>query len=163
MGDGGGRRRLYSLITHYRAEVRADLAERYPGVDLRLWWRERRFRALLDLIDQLPAASRLSEAIQNDPEHAELIARAREETADEDREPWSPRVSEYDLHAHLMRDVIQAVIGVRTAVIAAAGGKPRSTPAYPAPVTEVDKATARLERAWAHGVLQQFGFDPEDF
>lgn len=165
MGHGGGRRRLYSLITRYRAEIRADLAERYPGVDLRSWWRERRFRALLDLIDQLPAASRLNEAIQNDPEHAELIARAREEADNEDegREPWSPRLAEYDLHAHLMRDMIQALVGVRTAVIAAAGGKPRSVPDYPTPVTEVDKATARLERAWAQNVLQQFGFDPEDF
>lgn len=163
MGHGGGRGRLYGLITRYRAEIRADLAQRYPGVDLAQWWRERRFRALLDLIDQLPHASRLNEAIQNDPEQAEVIARAREEVADEDREPWAPRLADYDLHANLLRDLIQATIGLRAAVIASAGGRSRTVPDYPTPVTEVDKATARLERAWAQGVLQQFGFSPEDF
>ena len=155
-------------MSRYRAEIRADLAERYPGTDLRSWWRERRFRALLDLIDQLPAASRLNEAIQNDPEQAEIIAlhieeqKQKAEAADEQK-PWSPRVAEYDLHANLLRDLIQATLGLRAAVIASAGGKPGQTPDYPTPVTEVDRATARLERAWARGVLEQFGFDPDDF
>lgn len=156
-------------MSRYRAEIRADLAERYPGVDLRQWWRERRFRALLELIDQLPGASRLNEAIQNDPEQAEIIAlhieeqkRKAAETGAE-QSPWSPRVSEYDLHANLLRDLIQATLGLRAAVIASGGGKPGQIPDYPAPITEVDKATARLERAWAHSVLERFGFDPEDF
>lgn len=156
-------------MSRYRAEIRADLAERYPGVDLRQWWRERRFRALLDLIDQLPAASRLNEAIQNDPEQAEIIARHIEEQkrkaaeAGEEQRPWSPRVAEFDLHASLLRDLIQATLGLRAAVIASAGGKPGTVPDYPAPITEVDKATARLERAWAQGVLERFGFSPDDF
>lgn len=156
-------------MSRYRAEIRADLAERYPGVDLRTWWRERRFRALLELIDQLPGASRLNEAIQNDPEQAEIIALHIEEQkqkaaeTDAEQAPWSPRVAEYDLHANLLRDLIQATLGLRAAVIASAGGKPGQTPDYPAPITEVDKATVRLERAWAHRVLGQFGFGPEDF
>lgn len=137
-------------------------------MDLAAWWRTRRWVGLLDLIDQLPAASRLNEAIQNDPEQAEIIAlhieqqKQKAEAADEQK-PWSPRVAEYDLHANLLRDLIQATLGLRAAVIASAGGKPGQTPDYPTPVTEVDKATARLERAWARTVLSQFGFDPDDF
>lgn len=131
-------------------------------MDLAQWWRERRFRALLDLIDQLPSASRLRGAIENDPEQAELIAKAREESTD-DAPRWTPPVAEYDLHAHLLRDLIQATIGLRAAVIASAGGKPGTIPDYPLPVTEVDRATARLQRAWARGVLGQFGFSDEDF
>src|SRR5690625_2246227 len=106
-------------MSRYRAEIRADLAERYPGVDLRQWWRERRFRALLDLIDQLPGASRLNEAIQNDPEQAEIIARHIEEQkrkaaeAGEEQRSWSPRVAEFDLHASLLRDLIQATLGLQ--------------------------------------------------
>jgi len=167
VGHRGGRARLYSLIGHYRAEVRADLAERYPGTDLSLLWRQRRFRALLDLIDQLPSASRLNEAILNDPEQAQLIAEDRErqlqEQGEQARKPWSPRLSEYDLHANLLRDLIQSVLGLRAAVIASGGGKPSPITDYPTPATEVDKAMARLERAWAHNVLGQFGFGPEDF
>lgn len=165
MGGAGGRRRLYELIRRYRAEIRADLQERY-GVDLARWWRERRFRALLDLVDQLPGASRLNEAIQNDPEQAEVIARnidQLKQRGEGERGQWSPRVAEYDLHANLLRDLIQSVLGLRAAVIASAGGKPGSVPTYPVPVTEVDRATARLERAWAQGVLEQFGFSPDDF
>lgn len=137
-------------------------------MDLAAWWRARRWVGLLELIDQLPAASRLNEAIQNDPEQAEIIALHIEEQkqkadADAEQKPWSPRVAEYDLHANLLRDLIQATLGLRSAVIASNGGKPGQTPDYPAPITEVHKATARLERAWAQSVLSQFGFDPEDF
>lgn len=121
---------------------------------------------MLELIEELPSASRFNEAIQNDPEQAELIARAREEQQqdpDYEPEPWSPRLADYDLHASLLRDVIQGILGLRAAVIASAGGKPGTVPMYPTPVTEVDKATARLERAWAQGVLSRFGFDAGDF
>lgn len=132
-------------------------------MDLAVWWRARRWRGLLDLIDQLPAASRLNEAIHNDPEQAERIARARLEQDPDEAAPWSPRQAEYDLHANLLRDLIQAVAINTATTVAAAGGKARQPATYPTPVTEVDKATARLERAWAQSVLSRFGFDPGDF
>lgn len=162
MGCGGGRQRLYGLITRYRAQIRADLHREF-GVDLRQWWRQRRFRSLLELIDQLPGASRLSEAIQNDPEQAKLIAQAREEQAGDESEPWSPRVANYDLHAHLLRDLIQSVLGLQAAVVASAGGKPGSTPTYPGPKTEVDRAMEVLNEAWARDLASRFGFDESDF
>ena len=131
-------------------------------MDLARWWADRRWKALLEMIDELPAASRFNEAVQNDPEQAELIALYREQHGDDEREPWRPRVREYDLHANLLRDAVQALIGLRAAVIASAGGKPGAVPEYPTPTTEVDKAAARLEKAWAQGVLTRFGFDPGD-
>jgi hypothetical protein len=155
VGLGGGRRRLGELIRRYRAEVRADLLEVY-GVDLALWWRARRFRPLLELVDQLPMASRLNEAVQNDPDQARLIAEARQNADPDEGEPWSPRLAEFDLHAMLLRDVIQALSGVQAAVIAAAGGKPKPPPPYPAPVTEVDRAIARANRAWADSIINIF-------
>lgn len=137
-------------------------------MDLAAWWRARRWVGLLELLDMLPEASLLNEAIHNDPEQAQIIAEHIEEQkraaeAAGEHRPWSPRLSQYDLHANLLRDLIQATLGLRAAVIASGGGKPGQTPEYPAPITEVDKATARLERAWARSVLSQFGFDPEDF
>lgn len=132
-------------------------------MDLGQWWAARRWVALLELIDQLPLASRLNEAIQNDPEQAELIARAREAAPQGEAQAWSPRFAEYDLHAHLLRDVIKALLGVQAAVVAQATGKAPTVPDYPRPLTEVDRAIGRAERRWAQNILANFGFDPSDF
>lgn len=134
-------------------------------MDLGEWWRNRRWRGLLELIDQLPSASRYYEAVMNDPEQAELLAKLRSERSESgaEEEPWSPGISEYDLHAHLQRDIIQALISVRQAVIASAGGKPGKSPEYPVPVTEVDRVMARLETAWANDLLAKFGYGDEFF
>lgn len=110
---------------------------------------------MLELIDQLPSASRLNEAIVNDPEAAEAIARERERVPEEEREPWAPAVREYDLHAQLLRDTVQALMGVQAAVIASAGGKPKQV-TYPGPRTEIDRAVARINRKWAESIINIF-------
>lgn len=125
------------------------------GVDLARWWRGRRWVALLELIDQLPAASRLNEAIMNDPESAELIARAQEQVPESEREQWAPPLREYDLHAQLLRDTVQALMGVQAAIVAAAGGNPGQV-TYPAPRTEIDRAVARINREWAESIIDIF-------
>lgn len=125
------------------------------GVDLARWWRDRRWRGLLELIDQLPQASRFMEAVANDPEQAEAIAKARSESTGEG-EKWSPRLAEWDLHAHLQRDIIQALMGVQAAVIAASGNKPPQQESYPSPVTEIDRAVERANRAWAQSIIDIF-------
>ena len=131
-------------------------------MDLARWWADRRWRALLELIDQLPRASRFKEALYNDPETAEYLAALHEQN-DDDVEPWSPRFAEYDLHAHLLREVINALLANRQAVIGAAGGKPGQVVPFPGPITEVDRAMARRVREWAQDFLAPFGFDPSDF
>lgn len=125
------------------------------GVDLARWWQDRRYRGLLELIDQLPQASRYMEAVANDPEQARLIAEARSKGSGEG-EAWSPRLAEFDLHARLMRDQIQALMGVQAAVIAAAGAKPPKIDPYPVPVTEIDRAVERANRAWAQSIIDTF-------
>ena len=122
-------------------------------MDLALWWRERRWKALLELIDQLPSANRLNEAIQNDPEQAELIAKqlAQQETGSA---RWSPRLAEFDLHAAMLREVIHALLGVQAAVVAAAGGKPGKMPVFPGPETEVDRAMERATKEWADNLIR---------
>lgn len=119
------------------------------GADLAQWWRARRWKALLDLIDQLPDASRFNEAILNDPEVvAEAVARESGEGPE-----WAPRISEFDLHATLLRDVIHALQGVQAAVIASAGGKPPKVKPYPAPRTAVDEARQRALQMWADDLI----------
>lgn len=112
--------------------------------------------ALRDYIDGLPSASRLNEAIVNDPEVAAVIA-AREPEGE-----WAPSVSEYDLTAHLLRETLHELKQVKQAVIASSGNKPPQEKPFPAPRTEIDRAIAALERQWAESFVGQFGFDASD-
>lgn len=128
------------------------------GVDLALWYAEGRVDGLLDLIDNLPGASRLTEAVTNDPEAAEELARLR--LSDDSEKPdWAPRVAEFGLTEHLLSqiiDLLQSQIGVS---IKAAGGKPGDVKPTPRPRTEIDAAVARLEREWTVDFLGHLGFD----
>jgi hypothetical protein len=127
------------------------------GVDLAEWYAAGRWVALLEYIDGLPTACRLNEAIVNDPEAAEAIAKMPLPSTE-----WSPRVAEFDLTAHLLREILHAVKSNGQISISAAGGKPGELKPFPAPRTEVDRAIEHLERQWAESFVGQFGFDATD-
>lgn len=78
------------------------------GVDLGLWWSQGRYRALLDMLDQRPSASRLSEAIYTDPSNAQVLLDERRRMSKRHRR-WSPRISEYNLQAELTAMLINDV------------------------------------------------------
>lgn len=120
-------------------------------MDLVAWWQARRWAGLLELIDELPPASRLNEALLNDKEIAqEIVARETGEKSE-----WSPRVSEFDLHALLLRDIMQAIQGVQAAVIAGAGGKPPSISPYPSPKTALDEIRQQALQEWADDLISR--------
>lgn len=119
-------------------------------MDLVAWWQARRWAGLLELIDQLPPASRFNEAVLNDVDVArELVAR---ENGDADSPEWSPKISEFDLHALLLRDVIQALHGVQAAVIATVAKPPKIAP-YPAPKTALDEVRQLELENWANDLV----------
>lgn len=126
-------------------------------MDLAEWYVAGRWVGLLDLIDGLPSACRLNEAIVNDKEAAAEIAALPKP----DRE-WSPRFAEYDLTAHLLREILHSLKSLRSVSIAAAGGKPGEEKPFPAPYTEIDSAIAAADRQWAETFVGQFGFDAAD-
>lgn len=84
-------------------------------------WRSRRWRRLLDLIDQLPAASRFAEAVASDPEHMEQIV-AHQEANPETRGPKGPRLSEYTLTVERLDTLIDEIRQLTAAVIVVNGG-----------------------------------------
>ena len=131
-------------------------------MDLAAWYAGRRWVALLELIDMLPAACRLNEAVANDPEQAAALAALRLQELGGEKHQWAPRVSEYDLHAMLMREILHAIKGLRQVSVAAAGGRPGQETPFPPPRTALDRAIEEAEREWAESFVQQFGFDPED-
>lgn len=128
------------------------------GVDLAAWFREKRWVALLELIDGLPSASRLNEAIANDPELAEAIASQPEPT-----EPWSPRVSDYTLTNMLLAQLVNGINALQGTTVAAAGGKPGQIKPFPTPRTAIDRVREAQEQQFISDMAGLLGFGPGDF
>jgi hypothetical protein len=126
-------------------------------VDLAEWYAAGRWVGLLEYIDMLPSACRLNEARLNDPEEAAVLAKMPAP----DQE-WAPRVADFDLHAHIMREVVNEIRSLTAVTIAVAGGKPGDVKPFPAPHTEIDRAIQAAERDWAESFVSQYGFDPAD-
>lgn len=126
-------------------------------MDLDEWYSAGRWVGLIELIDMLPGACRLNEALVNDPEMAALIARQPKPEGE-----WSPRTSEFGLQEHMLSTVISELKQVKQAVIAGAGGSPSPEKPFPMPRTAVDDAIAEMEHQWAVDFVSQFGFDASD-
>lgn len=128
-------------------------------MDLAEWYGAGRWVALLELIDMLPAACRLNEAIANDPEAAKALAALG---TGEDREPWAPRTSEWDLTATLLSEVVNGLQTLTAVTLKVAGGNPGEIKPFPTPKTKIQEAMKAAEREWAEGFIQQLGFSKED-
>lgn len=126
-------------------------------MDLAEWYAARRWVGLLELIDMLPAACRLNEAIVNDPETARELA-----SLPSPKEPWTPKVSEFDLSAIMLRDALGILTSIQQTLVATAGGKPSKRKPFPAPRTEIDRAREAMEREFVEDIGALFGFDAAD-
>lgn len=126
-------------------------------MDLAEWVAAKRWVALLEFIDMLPAACRLNEAIANDPEYAKHLA-----SLPESEEKWSPRVSDFDLNAILLRDVLNTLGVISQQLVQVNGGSPKQPKPFPAPFTEIDRAKAAAEREFAEDLVGMFGFEAAD-
>lgn len=126
-------------------------------MDLDELYSEGRHVALLEYIDMLPSACRLNEAILNDPERAREIAKLPKP-----KEPWSPRISEYDLAAVMRREFISAINSVQQTVVASVGGKPKPVKPFPVPRTELDRAREAEDKQFTLDIIGMFGFSETD-
>lgn len=117
---------------------------------------EERWEALEDYIGQLPTASRFHEAYMNDPEIAEMLA-----GQEASEQKWHPRLSEFDLHATLQREILEVMKGVRSAIVVGNGGRPGTNKPFPGPVTEVDRVRKRQDDQFLEDIMTLAGFDPE--
>ena len=112
----------------------------YYSVDLGTWWRDRRWMALLELIEQMPTACRWREALSQDAEHAQAqldheAALADDPDASQPAElVWAPPWREYDLAALQMREVINLLQMIGQGLGVISGGSE-----FPGPATALDK------------------------
>lgn len=122
------------------------------------WWRQRRWVALLELILELPNASRFYEARYNDPEFAREVAAWEREQAEKGvpKPEWTPAARDWDLNAQLLREIREAVVSVRDTAVRIAGKTPKRIKPIPSPRTALDKAREDLSRAGQMEIIELF-------
>lgn len=99
------------------------------GVDLAIWWHQRRWVALLDLIEQLPTACRWREAMHKDPEYARQVLAYEDKHGDQQsKKLWTPPWSEFDTTAIELREIVNLLHGIGTGLGLFSGGKPFPEP-----------------------------------
>ncbi|WP_073946526.1 hypothetical protein [Streptomyces kebangsaanensis] len=136
----GGSVRLVALLERYGQAIEADLADRQ--VDLAQLWSERRWRRLLNLVDQLPTDSRTLVAMAEDEE---LTAALPEPEPGPPPPPplrtWTPEVEKLTLIADRLGELITAV---HNTVAKRPGRSPRP---LPRPETARDRIKRQRRRA----------------
>lgn len=129
------------LVNAHRAEFRADLLE--LGVDLAVWWRDRRWAALYELFTQLPSTARTKLAISQTPETAKMLA----------EEPEAQGAAELPLNAMTPQMIVSLAIYDRLADLTQAtldtipGKKGAARPRYGGKPIPVEKSQLQIERA----------------
>lgn len=141
-------RRLAFLVDRYRSEIEYDLAI-HARQDLTTLWKQRRFRYLLNLIDHLPRETWYNEAVSNDEEHSEMIAKSLAERPESSERPappmrtWTPEV---DMMAKVV-DAVRSVNHTLAAVNSEKGKTPKPPEPEPRPVSAIDKAARAARNA----------------
>ena len=143
--------RLLYLLERYERHIEFDLRAHAGGANLRELWQSRQWRLLFNLIDHLPRHSYYSDAVSNDEEHAKMLAKAQAARAagGEDSKPYSPPMTQFTPEVAAIADAIDAINGVRHAIIMANSDPKKSPPKapdpYPRPVTALMGATQRAK------------------
>ena len=106
-------------------------------------WRSRRWRYLLNLIDQLPRNSRYVEAQVDDEELAAVVLA---QPAEQEDRPYTRRMSEWSPEVEAMAAVVDRLSEVVGVLVVANGGKPPRFKPYIRPVTAVERMRVRQQR-----------------
>lgn len=146
-------RRLCYLVDHYIDTLTYDL-QSHLGIDLGSLWRARRWNTLLALIDRLPRHSLYSEAVANDPEHAQMLAEAllEGEERDDSGVTSGPPISTWTPELEAITRLIDAVKALHYIIPASQGSKGVKPPApEPRPTSLLEQArkSATLKRRLA--------------
>ena len=146
--DAQSARRLYYLVERYGRDLEYDLQG--LGVDLGEAWRSRRWRWLLNIVDHLPNHTYFAEAVSNDEEHAEMLAKAEaaQTKGAKDRPAWTPPLRTWTPEVDVLTRVLDAVNALKYVTIAAnseKGKAPRPPEPAPRPKTAIERARARAD------------------
>lgn len=119
-------------------------------LDLATEWRARRWRRLLNLIEQLPRDSRYVEAISLDEKLAErLVGRPEPERAPK------RRLADWSVQVELLTAILNRLGELTQAVAALGGAKPRKLPQAPHPQTAMDRVRNRKRFEKHHSLVSR--------
>lgn len=118
-------------------------------LDLATEWRSRRWRRLLNIIDNLPRESRYFEARVNDEYAIEMMLAA---DRGDDSGPPTRRMADWSAEVELLTAVVNRLGEVVQGIAALGGAKPHKVPPAPVPTTAVEKVRNRT-RARKHESL----------
>jgi len=134
-------------------------------VDLSEYLQQGRWKATLELIDQLPWDSRFREAMLNDPDYADAIAEHQLRQDDEGKkDAVGPRISEYGPVEQRLTTLIELEKANLFWAQVAAGVKkpPKPKPEKP-PMTLVSKLIKQKGEEAGFEIASLFGFSRDDF
>lgn len=136
-------------------------------MDLSDFYQRKRYRSLMQLIDQLPRTSRYYEAMTKDPEfiQARLELESVQDEAPDDEETgdsWHPSTTEFGLTEQLLRELLHSVQEGNMIAMQAAGGKPPKPKPFPAPLDPLEVARADADIEYAVRQAEMFGFKRSD-
>lgn len=152
-----GLERLCWMLDRYLRSIEYDLYT-IAGVDVMALWAERRWTALLTLVDLLPLNTRTQESLHTDHEYAAMVAqdaakRARDK--DKDAAPVGPPLSRYSQEAEILLKVVDGLKAVQSTIVAvnlpAGKAAPKVTP-EPRPTT-AHKMEREEQRRKSHDSL----------
>lgn len=149
-------------MERFTPQIRADLAQVY-GVDLSEYLGQGRWRAVLELVEELPWASRFREAQLNDPEYADAIAE-QQLFVDPDKPDDGPRISEFGPVEQKLTLLIEYTKALLMWTQKGAGVKsPKPIKPELTPKTLVSALVERKEQEVGYEIATQFGFSESDF
>lgn len=137
-------RRLVYMYQRYYTGVEYDLRH-HLGLSAGDLWRERRWRELLNYIDQLPTNSQMNRLLSQDEEHMEQILRS---SGSRSGGRAKPSMADWSLTNSLLSTLIDAVnknTAVNQAIANPKGPKPRVEPT-PRPATVAEKIERKITR-----------------
>lgn len=122
-------------------------------LDLAALVHARRFRHVLDLIDQLPKTSRLKVAIISDDELVEDMDLAEVDSGDDS----GPDLGEWDMTVEMLASVYDAINALIAVTVQVNSEKKRPFPKpLPRPRTAVDRARDRRRKAAQDEIMAIF-------
>jgi hypothetical protein len=126
-------------------------------LDLAAEWRSRRWRRLLNVIDQLPRDSRYVEAMAMDEQLAERLADRPQPQAKAKR-----RMADWSVQVELLTAILARLGEVTQAIAALGGAKPRKLPPVPVPQTAMDRIRNRKRFEKHHALVARVMRRPAD-
>ncbi len=139
------------MIRRYGKAIEYDLIMSPARLDLATEWRRRRWRRLLNIIDNLPRESRYFEARVNDERVIEAILTAEGHTAAVDAAP-TRRMADWSAQVELLTLIVNRLGEVAQGIAVLGGAKPGKVPPAPQPTTAYETVRSRM-RSRKHETL----------